>query len=395
MRRLVNQYFQYNQRFLTTTLNFETLNNVSEVLKYGEHKLGYQREVNELHLSRMVHTLKETNDILSPTSIILGVNSYDIEKCLEELAITADIDLYSQENLLLLDTGKIDFKFRIVDGQHRIAAFNKLLSDPTIEEEKKENLMHNYLFNIVIVVLEEKNRIDEVEIFRAINSKAKPLKTDLAMLAKYKYEIYFKKRDIDLVEHIKTRIIFILNENEMQYDIPYWVNGIKVEVNDKQALGSIAFKAFGDSINKIVKQYVNKRKEKFETLLEEDFEGIDNELNHSATELIKELLLPAWDTIFEKWPESFKETKSIQLMEVEKTYYNKNYYIQQTMGVKSLHGLLSDIYLETNNVVETIHEFKELIKKSSLTSADWEKNGKMKGLSSEAGFKIIREMIKN
>ena len=65
------------------------------------------------------------------------------------------------------------------------------------------------------------------------------------------------------------------------------------------------------------------------------------------------------------------------------------------MGVKSLHGLLSDIYLETNNVVETIHEFKELIKKSSLTSADWEKNGKMKGLSSEAGFKIIREMIKN
>jgi hypothetical protein len=40
-------------------------------------------------------------------------------------------------------------------------------------------------------------------------------------------KIYFKKRDIDLVEHIKTRIIFILNENEMQYDIPYWVNGIK------------------------------------------------------------------------------------------------------------------------------------------------------------------------
>lgn len=395
MRRLVNQYFQYNQKFLTTTLDFETLNNVSEVLKYGEHKLGYQREVNELHLNRMVHTLKKTNDLLSPTSIILGVNSRDIEKCLEELTIKSGTDLYPEENLLSLDTTKIDFKFRIVDGQHRIAAFNKFLSDPSVEEEEKENLMHNYLFNIVIVVLDEEHRIDEVEIFRTINSKAKPLKTDLAMLAKYKYEIYFKKKDIDVVEHIKTRIIFILNENELQFDIPYWVNGIKLEVNNKQALGSIAFKAFGDSINKIVKQYVENRKENFEELLEEDFDIIDRELNDSAVKLIKELISPAWNTIYDKWSETFKKTKNIQLMETEETYYNKNYYIQQTMGVKSLHGLLTDIYLETDNVGEALRKFKELIKRSSLTPADWEKNGKMKGLSSEAGFKIIKEMIKS
>lgn len=395
MRRLVNQYFQYNQRFLTTTLNFETLYKISEVLKYGEDKLGYQREVDELHLNRMVNTLRKTDDILSPTSIILGVNSSDIEECLEELSITLDIDFYNKhEELLILDIDKIKFKFRIVDGQHRIAAFNRFLSDPAVEKEKKKDLKYNYLFNIVIVVLEEEHRIDEVEIFRTINSKAKPLKTDLAMLAKYKYEIFFKKKDIDVVEHLKTRIIFILNENNTQHPMPYWINGIKVEVNDKHALGSIAFKAYGDSINKIVKQYVNERAEIFDGLLEKDFESIDDELNNSAKKLVNNLLLPVWDEIYKKWPKAFKETTNVQFMETEKTYYNKNYYIQQTMGVKSLHGLLADIYKETNDIDETIQKYTKLINNSSLTSEDWEKNGKMKGLSSEAGFKIIREMIK-
>ena len=42
------------------------------------------------------------------------------------------------------------------------------------------------------------DRIKEVELFRTINSKAKPLKTDLAMLAKYNYEILFERtKEID------------------------------------------------------------------------------------------------------------------------------------------------------------------------------------------------------
>ncbi|MBC1554294.1 hypothetical protein HB901_16305, partial [Listeria booriae] len=232
--------------------------------------------------------------------------------------------------------------------------------------------------------------------FRTINSKAKPLKTDLAMLAKYNYEILYEKTEgIDFLEHIKTRIIFMLNENYSEKDTPYWTNGIKVDVNDNQALGSIGFKAFGESIHGIVKKYVDSNLCEYEKLTDKDFYQIDIILKQVALEIIEMLLLPSWEIVFTKWDKLILKTKNIKNEEVELTYYDKEYYIQQTMGVKSLHGLLKELYSTSENAKEAVSCFKKIIKNSPLKSEDWKKNGKMRGLSSEAGFKIIREMIKN
>ena len=394
MKRIANQYFQYDQRFITTTLSFKSLNEISEVLKYGESKFGYQREVNELHLNKMVSTLKNTKDILSPTSIILGVNSENIEKCIKVIDIGSDIDFYdNREQILVLNLDEIDFKFRIVDGQHRIAAFDKYLSDTSIEIDTRENLEQKYLFNVVIIVLEEKDRIKEVELFRSINSKAKPLKTDLAMLAMYNYETIFRIKSISIEEHLKARTIFKLNEESEFCGTNYWLNGIKVDVNNRQALGSIGFKAFGESIHNIVKQYVEKQNVEVDSK-DQDFDNINLMLNKFSEDITKNLILPAWEIVNEKWPETFLEMNNIQNEEKEKTFYDKDYYIQQTMGVKSLHGILTDLYKESRDEKETIERFKELITKSSLKHNDWKKKDKMRGLSSEAGFKIIREMIK-
>lgn len=394
MKRLSTQYFQYDQKFITTTFNYKTISEISEVLKYGDDKFGYQREVNQLHLNRMVKTLRSTEEILSPTSIILGVSSNDIDKCLGDVTITPEVDFYNEhEKVLFLDLEKVDFKFRIIDGQHRITAFEKYLSEKDLEEKRKNILMLDYLFNVVIVVLEEEDRIEEVELFRSINSKSKPLKTDLAMLAKYKYELIFRKTDINIIEHIKARVIFYLNEDETKHSTPYWLNGIKVDVNNQQALGAIGFKAFGESINGIVKQYIGRNPKTFNFLLEKEFGVIDNDLNVSAKYIVNELILPAWDAIFKRWTKSFKETKNVQNEETEKTFYNKDYYIQQTMGVKSLHGLLTELYKEDNCINKTVEKFTNVIETSSLSSEDWKRNGKMRGLSSEAGYKIIQEMI--
>lgn len=398
MKRLVNQYYQYEQRFLTTTLNYGTLIEKSEVLHYGDTEYGYQRVVNALHLNRMVNTLKKTNEILSPTSIILGVNASDINNCLKEVSIDSEIDFYDEsESFLVLDIDKVqDFRFRIVDGQHRIAAFEKYLSEASTEDPKADHLRKTYLFNVVIVVLDDNERIKEVELFRTINSKAKPLKTDLAMLAKYNYEILYEKTEgIDFLEHIKTRIIFKLNEEYSKKDIPYWTNGIKVDVNDNQALGSIGFKAFGESIHGIVKKYVDSNPSEYEKLTENNFTQIDIILDRFATEIIEIVLLPSWEIVFTKWDKLILMTKNIKNEEVELTYYDKEYYIQQTMGVKSLHGLLNELYSTSENAKEAVSCFKKIIENSSLKSEDWKKNGKMRGLSSEAGFKIIREMIKD
>lgn len=396
MKRLATQYFQYEQRFLTTTLNYESLSKISEVLKYGESKYGYQREVNQLHLNRMVNTLRKTTELLSPTSIILGVSSTNIERCIKEVNLSEQIDFYNnQEKVFKFDIDQVDFKFRIIDGQHRISAFEKYLLDSNLEEKKRRILEHDYIFNVVIFVMEDKDRKKEVELFRTINSKAKPLKTDLAMLATYNYEIIFKERNISPEEHIKTRIIFLLNEGQSFDGKNYWLNGIKVDVNNNQALGSIGFKAFGESIQNIVKIYVEKNPEIFNDLLDLNFDDIDRILKDSAIFLAEKLIIPSWNHIYKKWPESFLEVNNIQNEEMEKTFYNKDYYIQQTMGVKSLHGILTDIYKETRVEELAVQKFEEILNNSSLIYLDWKKNGKMRGLSSEAGFKIIRDMIKN
>lgn len=398
MKRIVNEYYQYNQRFLTTILNYETLIEKSEILHYGKNKYGYQREVNNLHLNRMVNTLKNTDEILSPTSIILGVNSSEIEKCLEEVSICQKIDFYDKrEKLWILDINKMkNLRFRIIDGQHRISAFEKYLSDVSNEGEKADHLKKTYLFNVVIVVLDDADRIKEVELFRTINSKAKPLKTDLAMLAKYNYEILFERtKEIDFLEHIKARIIFMLNENYSHTKDPYWTNGIKVDVNNSQALGSIGFKAFSESIHGIVRKYVDSKHEFFEELLKKEFPEVNSTLDKSAKEIVEGVLLPVWRIVFKKWYKTILEKKNIKNEEIEVTYYDKNYYIQQTMGVKSLHGLLNELFESYEEMIEDIHKFESIIENSSLKSEDWKKNGKMRGLSSEAGFKIIREIIKN
>ncbi len=267
------------------------------------------------------------------------------------------------------------------------------LSDTSIEIDTRENLEQKYLFNVVIIVLEEKDRIKEVELFRSINSKAKPLKTDLAMLAMYNYETIFRIKSISIEEHLKARTIFKLNEESEFCGTNYWINGIKVDVNNRQALGSIGFKAFGESIHNIVKQYVEKQNVEVDSK-DQDFDNINLMLNKFSEDITKNLILPAWEIVNEKWPETFLEMNNIQNEEKEKTFYDKDYYIQQTMGVKSLHGILTDLYKESRDEKETIERFKELITKSSLKHNDWKKKDKMRGLSSEAGFKIIREMIK-
>lgn len=399
MKRVAQEYYQYNQKFISLTLDYKTINTNSEVLIYGEHKYGYQRAVNELHLNRMVSTLQNTNEILSPTSILLGVAPEEISNCLTILDVDTD-KINKKEKVLMFDTEKIGFKFRIIDGQHRIKAFEKIFTDTKTDQSRKFEL-EEYMFNVIIAVIPENERLQEVELFRTINSKAKPLKTDLAMLAKYNFEFMNKKTEIDFNEHVKTRIIFYLNDEDIIKTDTCWKNGIKVDVNNRKAIGSVGFKAFGDSIDKIVSIYL-KQKDNELQIIKKEVESLDSEaaydlinqfLESSALDILQNLIIPAWEIIYSKWEKAFKSTLISSEGTKQRIFYNDDYYIQQTMGVKSLNGLITQYYEENKDFAMTISIFDEVINASSLSEADWKKDGKMKGLSSESGFKIIRGMI--
>lgn len=405
MKKIAERYFQYEQEFISLTLDHATISEHSKVLVYGDSKYGYQRDVNTLHLNRMVSTLKNGEELLSPTSILLGVSPDQINKTLKPIkfAENNNNNINNHEGICIFDVDKINFDFRIIDGQHRIRAFDKVLKDKNVEKSLKEKLK-KYIFNVIIVVIPEDDRIQEVELFRTINSKAKPLKTDLAMLAKYNYEVMYKEYNIDYKSHIKTRIIFYLNDDDLRSEYKgIWTNGIKVDVTNPKSFGSVGFKAFGDSIDKIVSMYIETVQEDFDAVrsevesIEEDYRYkiIDDLLEKSTQIILNKIIIPAWDIIYNKWPKAFEKNIIVSEETESIKFYNKEYYIQQTMGVKALNGLLVDCYEKSLDFEQTIKHFENIILNSNLTETEWLKGGAMKGLSSESGFNIIREMIKS
>ncbi|MBC2024612.1 DGQHR domain-containing protein [Listeria booriae] len=403
MRRIALKYTQYNQVFYSTTLNYSTLNSIAEVLEYGDNPYGYQRALDKTHLKRMVASLK-SKEVLSPTSIILGVNEEFIEKIVSpindsiEHESTVDVENAKYINFDLEITHN---KFRIIDGQHRLAAFRKYIENLEEHDPEYELMMNKYTFSVIIVLIKDENRSAEVEMFRSINSKAKRLKLDLAMLAEYKYQILEKKKDIDYIFHIKTRVIYSLINDRGEECLNCWINGIKVDVAEKNPLGIVGYKAFYDSIDKILKlSYFDVTLEnmKVESRClndEKRFALINSTLDGLSKSLVMDLLIPAWEMVHAKWTDAFKEKDIVHNGEIERVYYNNDYYIQQTMGVYAINNLISEVFEKEGSYKAAVKEFSYIIGMSKLTSQSWKKKGLMRGLSSEAGFRIIKSMIKN
>ncbi|MBC2196404.1 DGQHR domain-containing protein [Listeria booriae] len=396
MKKIALKYTQSKQEFYSTTLNFFTIDSIAEVLEFNKTKFGYQRELNELHLKKMVKTLKDQQEILSPTSIILGVNRTYIDSIISPIEQDKRCDETTENDEIKMINFDFDIKekqFRVIDGQHRIAALREYIKTLELQSEDYELWNYQYAFSVIIVVIEDKSRITEVKMFKSINSKAKRLKLDLAMLAEFRYEIIEARSDINYNLHANTRVIYKLI-SKIEEGVNYWENGVKVNVTEKKSLGSIAYKGFYESIDKIfIVSEQNAHLKKYGKELE--FECIDNVLNQYAETMVIEFLIPAWEIIHDKWAEAFREEEVFYNGEIERIYYNNDYYIQQNMGANALNRLLGDILIEKGEYALAIEEFRKIIKESNLTSQSWRKNGVMRGLSSEAGIKIITSMIKN
>lgn len=379
MEKYAIKYKQYDQEFFSVVLSFREISDHSKVLVFGEDDYGYQRKVNALHLNRMVKTLKEGIEILSPTSILLGISPENIEILTHK----------NKDDLYMFDTSnieKISEKFRIIDGQHRLAAFKKTLEEGSVSPELKDKLL-NYQFNVIFAVIPDQDRTIEIDLFNSINSKAKPLKTDLIKLAKYNYDIIYKKTDINYIDHLIARIVYKLNSTTSSV----WNNAIKVDVNSSNPIGSISFTAFAGSIEKVVKVYFDRNSQ--DDLNLKEFKEIDEILNKLAENFIIEIINPIWEEIHTKWGLCFKKAEKFVSNEGYTIWYDDNFYLQLPMGVKALHGKLTQ-NIEKNPQLEiAIDEFKKWIAKSPISSSDWEKGKAFKGLSSEAGYKIIRNMI--
>lgn len=366
------RYFQNDQEYFITVLPFSIINKITTTLVYSEEEpYGYQRGLNPSHYKKIVRSINKSNELISPTSIVLGINRSEFK---EEERECINENIYS----LLIDIDQGKCPYRIIDGQHRLKG---------LELAAKENTdLLNYELSVIIMIIDDNNRRREVQVFNNINSKAKPLKMDLTILALYKYDLLEMVKEFDVIEHIAIRVAHILNADAKSV----WKNAIKLDVNNSNSFGIIGFKTFFESIKSICERLVKENLD-FENL---SFEDKLLFVNQSAEMISKELLIPCWNIIFEKWSDCFEEFLAFSNFEEISTLYNKKYYIQKTMGAKSINGLIGQFLIETNeNISDTMGLFIKRIDSSDLTSESWKVGGIFSGLSSEAGFKKIRELI--
>lgn len=376
-----NSYIQNNQMFISTVMSINDIIKTSKALIYGKDEYGYQRVLNKRHVKSISKSIIDDEGLISPTSIVLGID----KNCLKSL-LGNDYN----KNIFDIDIEKLqENTFRIIDGQHRIEGFKEAFKN---SEGNKLDKLKEYKLNVIIMVIEDDRRIEEVKVFRDINSKAKPLKVDLAILAVYEFQRKMNviETNFELSQYMAIKAAYKLNENKISIKdkVNVWSNGIIIDPNADKKTAIIGFKTFCESIDRLCKLIISNYN------ISQEIK--DNELERYVNILVDDILVPCWNIVFDKWKECF----NTRIIKVDtgntKVYHDKQYYIQKTIGAKSINALIADI-LQQNGLDNNkgIREFEKCVKESNLTYEDWTSGGRFLGLSSEAGTKKIKELIRN
>ncbi|MGJ4957882.1 DGQHR domain-containing protein [Bradyrhizobium sp. HKCCYLRH2015] len=123
---------------------------------------GYQRPLQENRVNELVLDLKKKRVDL-PTAILLNLRNREAKQALRDHTLRLSF---------LRDSAATSKLFHVVDGQHRVAAFKKLM-----EEDPTGNWAD---FLIPFICMVGATEQEEMEQFYVVNSRAKSVRTDLA-----------------------------------------------------------------------------------------------------------------------------------------------------------------------------------------------------------------------
>lgn len=124
-------------------------------------KKGYQRPPQQARINELANDLIKGRVDL-PTSILLNVRGREARAALQDGCL----------DLSRLGGSKQKYAFHVVDGQHRIKALEKLITEEDPDVWSK--------YQMAFVCMLGADEREEMEQFYIINTKAKPVRTDLA-----------------------------------------------------------------------------------------------------------------------------------------------------------------------------------------------------------------------
>lgn len=379
------RYYQNNQEFISLVVPYGILHNNTIVLEYNKDIYGYQRAPKQTHYKKIADSLiNEPNYPVSPGSIILGINKEDLEGNFS-ISTVSDNDLVTNIELYFKNK-EFKTKMRIIDGQHRLKGFEYVINNHKIDNEVKSRIL-NYPLNIIISVSDPNRRRIEVDLFSSINSKAKPIKMDLVILAEFQYDLLEKNSDLSIENYLAVKSIYDLNNGEKCHN---WKNAIIIDPNSYK-VGCVGLKSFLESITPVCK--LSKSDSIYYSEIK-DFYERKNYLDKKS-ELISNFLSSCWNIVFKKWGIEKNDNFINDAENIYQIFYDENYYLQRTMGVLAINKLICEIYKDIKEFDSVLDQFRNIINKSKLSNNDWHINGQFAGLSSFGGILKITNSIKN
>lgn len=303
---------------------------------------GYQRKVNESHVSKIVDYLKK-NKFYLPTSIICASDEY----------VTKDTRLH------------------IVDGQHRVEAFKTIKNNDLEKYEEIKN------YELSVIILQNPSEMLEVDTFITINKTSRKVDTSLAYVLKNKINkenISSDNLTIAKKEFLAVELALNLNNDEKSL----WYNKILLEGNPtKNSRETISLNSFVKSVQNLI-GYLEKYK-----VLQIHWNN-DTELDNIKHKL-NIIYLSIWDAIRMKWPILFTEE------------FINNSIIQGTIGVSSINKYiilqLKQENIDCYDLDLFVSKVEYWIRNINISQNLWYKGNHFSQFSSAAGFNIVANYL--
>ena len=304
---------------------------------------GYQRQIDSKHCDRIVDFLKK-DDFFLPTAIVCAVNGN------------------LNENTVL----------RIVDGQHRVKAFEMLQQCDIDRYEQIKD------FEVPVIILVDVDETTEIDTFITINKTSKKVDTSLALVLKNKINKYSNPDTLSMskAEYIAVELAQELCFNEMLPSM--WTNRILFEGSPKNTYQLISLNAFVKS----TRQLLNKlHRNNLISLSWTTSDELDKCLNDS-----RDLILSIWQTIRNRWPKLFG------------AYIEDQRIIQGAIGFSAFNRVVMHLidHGSIRDVESLCTKFSSAIGTISIPEEKWLPGGEFSKYTSESGYRIVaQEIIRN
>lgn len=313
-----------------------------DINKKGSDEQGYQRKPKDPRVMKIARYFEKTNNPILPPAILVS---------------TDEIVKYKNDQICL---GR--FPYWVVDGQHRIAGLRYAIEELGLNELKK--------IELPIVILSNYKTIEEAKQFDILNSTQKKIRTDLAQQLMrdicLRDETEYQKI-IDEAKDWTLKTLPIMDKlNETEKSV--WYQSIVYPNQDRKAT---------HIINQV--SFISSLKPLFKTGSLSDIKDVD---------VSYRILNNYWLALKKIFPDAFLQSK--------------DYLIQRTPGVFSLHLLLNSIIPFIGIKKTSQKDFEEILDKKIFDSefekikerrsGFWMRKGGEAGTyGSMKGFKIMAD----